>query len=84
MRTTLVIEYDLAISAKKLAAERGCSLSALVGDALRALLDKDERPAVGGPFRLPVFDGGAGGKVDTLPADFRKLAENDELNAFRQ
>ena len=79
----MVIEDELVVSAKKLAAERGCSLSALVGDALRALLDKGERPAISHPFRLPVFDGG-GRRVDTPPSDFRKLAEDDELNAFRQ
>ncbi len=79
----MVIEDELVVSAKKLAAERGCSLSALVGDALRTLLDKDERPAIRHPFRLPVFDGGDR-KVDTPPADFRKLAEDDELSAFHQ
>lgn len=83
MRTTLVIDDELMMSAKKLAAERGCSVSAVVVDALRGLLDKEDAAGPLAPFRLPVF-GEAGGRiVDTPVGDFQALAEDGELDRFR-
>jgi len=83
MRTTLLIDDELVVSAKKLAAERGCSLSAVVGEALRTLFEKGERSAPRSPFRIPVYEGESGRRADTSPGDFRSLAEDEEVNAFR-
>lgn len=83
MRTTLVIDDELMVSAKKLAAERGCSVSAVVVDALRGLLDKEEGGGLRVPFRLPVFGGENGRPVDTPVRDFQALAEDGERDPFR-
>ena len=49
MKTTIDIADDLLLSAKRLAAERGTTLRALVETALRRLVEESER---GEPFHL--------------------------------
>ena len=83
MRTTLVIKDELFVSAKKLAAEKGCSMSALVSDALRNLVNRHG----GGPkdlpdFRVPTFEG-IGTVIDSKPGEFRELEEEDDLASFK-
>jgi hypothetical protein len=60
MRTTLQIDDHLMRQAKKLAAETGRSLTAVVEDALRALLFRAEarNAAEKKRFVLPTFDSG--------------------------
>ena len=56
MKTTIDISDSLLASAKRLAAQRGTTLRALVETGLRRVLDESER---GEPFRLrdASFDG---------------------------
>ena len=81
MRTTLVIDNQVFGSVKKLAAEDGTSVSAVVTEALRQFIDQKGRPAKKTTFRMPVFDGG-GTEVDSSPSDFHRLDEEAELASF--
>lgn len=81
MRTTLIINDSLLASAKKLAAERQCSLSAVVNDALRCALDRPIASENGPPFQMPQYRG-AGPVTDTLPAELEELNSDDELETF--
>lgn len=56
MRTSLILNDEVLAEAKKRAADRQCSLSALVNDALRRILQtKSDSP--GPAFILPTFSG---------------------------
>jgi hypothetical protein len=81
MRTTMVIQDEIFASAKKFAAENGCSLSGLVNDALRRLL-KDPIPSSNSiPFRMPTF-GSRNDHIDTPPSEIGSLVEQDHLEPF--
>lgn len=81
MRTTLIINDSLLASAKKLAAERQCSLSAVVNDALRCALNRPTANENAPPFQMPRFRG-VGPVTDTLPAELEDLSSDDELETF--
>lgn len=53
MRTTLNLDDDLLRDAKRLAAERGTTLTALMEDALRIVVRRVEKPAPRRRVRLP-------------------------------
>jgi hypothetical protein len=56
MRTTITLDDRLLRAAKRLAAQRGTTLSQVIADALRAqLVAKPVKP--GRPFKLVVFKG---------------------------
>ena len=56
MRTTISLDDRLLRAAKRLAAQRGTTLSAVIADALRAqLASKPDKPIR--PFKLIVFEG---------------------------
>lgn len=81
MRTTLVIQDELFISAKKLAAERGSSLSALVEEALRYQVNRSKSSSKEREeFRIPVLEG-QGEPVDSTPGDFFEIGEGEDLDA---
>jgi len=82
MRTTLVIQDKLFVSAKKLAAEKGSSLSALVEEALRYQVNRSERsPKDRREFRVPVFEGN-GEAVDSMPGDFHEIGDREDLDGI--
>lgn len=83
MRTTFVIDDPLFLSVKKLAAEKGSSVSAVVGDALREFVSNQDRAPEGSGFRMPVFDGGAQVK-DSQPIDFHRLDEEGDFAPFQR
>jgi len=58
MRTTIRLDDELLRDAKKLAAETGRTLTAVIEDALRQQLARREAPR--GRVELPVFHGGGG------------------------
>jgi len=58
MRTTLRIDDQLLADAKKMAAESGRTLTAVVEDALREVLARRKKARRSGPVRLPTFGGG--------------------------
>jgi hypothetical protein len=53
MRTTLNLDDDLLRDAKRLAAERGTTLTALMEDALRIVVRRVEKPKPRRRVRLP-------------------------------
>lgn len=77
----MVIHDELFASAKKRAAEKGCSLSALVNDALRRTLKEPLSPSQLPPFQMPTFGNGMESQ-DMLPSAFSDLAETDDLEPF--
>ena len=84
MRTTLVIDDGLFVSVKKLAAEKGASVSAVVCEALRGLVygqDHLEEPSV---FHMPTFGSGSSRLVDSQPGDFHQLEHEGELASFQK
>jgi hypothetical protein len=55
MRTTLNLDDELLRDAKRLAAERGTTLTALMEDALRIVVRRVEKPQPRKRVRLPTF-----------------------------
>lgn len=80
MRTTLILNDDLVQAAKKRAAERQTSLSALVNEALRESLKAPQRQKPQAPYRVATFSPKQTPKVDTSPAEIYDLlvAEDKE------
>lgn len=58
MRTTIRLDQRLLTEAKKLAADRGTTLTALIADSLRQALSRREPSRPRRKFRLPTFGGG--------------------------
>jgi predicted transcriptional regulator len=56
MRTTIRLDDDLLVRAKRAAVERGTTLTALIEDALRRALAPDV-PEARPPLALPTFRG---------------------------
>lgn len=57
MRTTLNLDDDLVARAKALAARRGRTLTSLMEDALRAVLEREGKPAKRSAVELPIGSG---------------------------
>jgi hypothetical protein len=57
MRTTIRLDDQLLVEAKKRAAETGRTLNAVIEDAVRASLARPEKPRKRGRLRLPIFAG---------------------------
>lgn len=74
MRTTLVLDDQLLRQAKRRAAERNTTLSAVVNDALRESLR--EQPARARPFRLITF-AGTGDRARHEPEDFKRVLDDE-------
>jgi hypothetical protein len=58
MRTTIRLDDQLLIKAKKLAAERGTTLTAIIEDSLRQTLARTEPTRRRAKFHFPTFKGG--------------------------
>lgn len=76
MRTTLIIDDRLLQAARKQAAERGTTLSAVVNDALRATMTK-RIPERVEPFRMVTY-GNPKAVVRHEPHDFARALEADD------
>ncbi len=81
VRTTIVIDDHLGREAKRLAAKRGITLSALVGQALRAALAAPAPPAQ--PFEMVTFGDGSP-KTHHEPTDFAATQEQDDLHSLEE
>lgn len=57
MRTTIRINDRLLAEAKKLAADRGSTLTAVIEDSLRAAVSRHEPRRPPSKFRFPTFKG---------------------------
>ena len=80
MRTTLVLDDQLLRQARRKAAQRNTTLSAVVNDALREALREQPRPARA--FRLVTF-AGSGGRVRHEPEDFKRVLEDEDADRVR-
>lgn len=60
MRTTVRLDDALLIDAKRLAAERGTTLTGVIEEALREVLSRSEHPEPSPRSRLPVSRRGGG------------------------
>ena len=60
MRTTIRLDDQLLREAKKRAAERGTTLTAVIEDSLRQALARREPSNRRRKFRFPTFNGGGG------------------------
>ena len=58
MRTTIRLDDQLLTKAKKLAAERGTTLTTIIEDSLRLALARCEPSPHRSKFRFPTFKGG--------------------------
>ena len=58
MRTTIRLDDQLLTEAKQHAVKRGCTLTAVMEDALRTFLAMSQQSATGQKLKLPTFHGG--------------------------
>lgn len=80
MRTTLVLDDQLLRQARRRAAERNATLSAVVNDALREAFR--EQPAPSHAFRL-ITSGGAGGRVHHEAEEFKSVLDEEDTDRLR-
>jgi len=83
MRTTLILNDELVLAAKRAAAERHTTLSAVVNDVLRTTLMPGAAARAAARFHMPVFHGD-GNTADTSPRDLSRLLGHDELSPYAQ
>lgn len=67
--------------AKRVAAEKHTTLSAVVNDALRTTFTAGAAPRQASRFRMPVFRG-EGDATDTSPAELARLVADDDIAPY--
>ena len=82
-RTTVRLPDDLVRRAKERASEEGRSLTALIEEALRRVLN-ERPPTTGEPFSLPVSSAGGGLMPGIDLDDMAAIQEIDDLEAARR
>jgi len=80
MRTTVVIDDEVALQAKQRAAETGVSLSEVVNRALRDALSRRDSAGSLPPFRMVTFGRGQPPVDHTPEALARVLEEEDDAS----
>lgn len=75
MRTTIILEDELARQAKRYAAEHDTTLTALVNEGLRQRISPAREDDARASFVIPVFGDPAAG-VDTPPHALARLDED--------
>lgn len=80
MRTTLIIDDDVAEAARHRAVSEGITLSALVTQALRAALHEGNAPP-DPPFSMVTW-GAAGPPKHLTPGELAAVLEQDDLDAL--
>lgn len=83
MRTTLVLKDELMIEAKKRAAERRSSVSAIVNEALMAAFRASPGAGSAMPFQMPTFRPASGQGARTLPAEFDELLVAEDFEPYQ-
>ena len=76
MRTTLILRDDLIEAAKKRAAERKTTLSAIVDEALMVAVHADTKKETGPTVDLPTYRPPNPTMLDTSPHDMHDLMES--------
>ena len=69
MRTTLDLDDDVMRNLKRRAAETGQTLTSLVEEALRAMLDRETRPPADYRLDWVIVEGGARSGIDLSDRD---------------
>jgi plasmid stability protein len=82
MRTTLMLNDELVQAAKKKAAERHTSLSALVNEALRASLKPSQGQEPRNPFKVNPFAPETMKKIDTSPEEIYDLLVAEDTEPY--
>jgi len=82
MRTTLILNDELLVAAKRVAASRHTTLSAVVDEALRAALMSAGQRRQTSPFHVPVFRG-RGEATDVPPRELARLVDDDVLAPYK-
>ena len=84
MRTTLTISDELLIEAKRIAAEKRCSVSEVVNSALRSALRSRAAPGSAQvQFEMPTYGRKHGGKAPAIsPAEMAALVEEEDLAPY--
>lgn len=80
MRTTLIIDDDVAAAARHRAVSDGITLSALVTQALRATLQEGHAPP-DPPFSMVTW-GGKGSSLHLDPGDLAAVLEQEDIDAL--
>ena len=83
MRTTVILNDRLAAEAKRLAAERHTTLSAIINEALRERLNNRRTSQSAVMFRMPVFRG-QGPILDSTVTNLSRIGEDDEFPSERR
>ena len=83
MRTTLILNDALFLEAKRRAAERNASISAVVNEALLAAFREPSSPAPGMTFQMPTFAPERADRVHTSPKDMAELMVAEDLSHYR-
>ena len=81
VRTTLIIDDDVAAAARHRAVSDGITLSALVTQALRAALHEGS-PAPDPPFSMVTW-GASGTPLHVSPGALAAVLEQEDLDALR-
>jgi plasmid stability protein len=83
MRTTITLDDGLAADLKRRARTEGKSVSAVIGEALRAQLARRETPFKAAPFRLITVKGG-GLRPGVDVTRLRALEETEDLAHWKR
>ena len=78
MRTTLVLNDELVAEAKRVAADRGMNLSAVVNEALSKALQPTPATGKNAAFSIPTFLPAAASPTDSLPTELHELLAAEE------
>jgi hypothetical protein len=84
MRTTLILNDALLSEAKRRAAERDASVSAIVNDALLMAFREPVATHPDRAFKMPTFAPDHATKLDLSPAELNTLMVAEELAPYRR
>ena len=82
MRTTLILNDELVAEAKRMAADRRLTLSALVNEALRKALQAPRGDGESTAFSMPTYRPGKAGRQDTSPEEFDDLIAAEDRSPY--
>ncbi len=83
VRTTLILNDELVAEAKRRAADRRLSLSAVVNEALRKALQPPPGADQAAAFSMPTYRPGSAVIQDTSPGDLHELLAAEERAPYR-
>lgn len=83
MRTTLILNDELVAEAKRRAADRRTSLSAVVNEALRRAMQGAPETGDAAAFSIPTYRPGKARVLDTRPEDIHELLAAEERSPYR-